>query len=664
MWPCSFRALNSMARLFIAEKPSLGRAIAAALPGPQKSDQGFIRCGNGDIVTWCIGHLLEQVEPDAYHERYKKWNLADLPIMPQQWQLRPRQSASKQLTVVRKLLKDASEIIHAGDPDREGQLLVDEVIDYCKVSQTKKAAMQRLLISDLNLPAVKRALSQMRSNRDFIPLSVSALARSRADWLYGMNMSRAYTLLGQKAGYQGVLSVGRVQTPVLGLVVRRDEEIENFVPRDYFTLDALIPYQDGAQSFDIRARWKPSEACLPWQDEEGRVLSRKLVENVASRIAHQPATVTESEQKQTKQAPPLPYSLSALQIDAAKRYAMSAQRVLDTCQSLYEKHKLITYPRSDCRYLPLEHLGQAQVVSQAIANNAKELNSAVAGANLTLKSKAWNDSKVDAHHAIIPTPKRASVNAMSGDEMKIYTLIARQYLIQFYPAAVYAEAKLVFEIAGGIFIAKGRQLLSPGWKALIGGKSDEDDEGVDQVPPLAKGQVLTCREGEIKDRKTEPPRHFTEATLLQAMTGIARFVEDKELKKILRDTDGLGTEATRAGILDTLFKRQLLTRQGKAIISSGAGRGLIHALPSSSTYPDMTAHWEHQLQAMAEKSQAYQPFIQALQTQIEQLIEQVKHGPVPDSLRALPKVERPAYKARKRAYSGRKSSNKSSKPAA
>ena len=462
-----------MSRLIIAEKPSLGRAIAAALPNPQKKDQGFIRCGNGDIVTWCIGHLLEQVEPDSYDERYKKWNLADLPIVPEQWQLRPRKTSSKQLTVIRKLLKEATQIVHAGDPDREGQLLVDEVIDYCKVSKTKKEAMQRLLVSDLNLPAVKRALNQMRSNREFIPLSISALARSRADWLYGMNMTRAYTLLGQKAGYQGVLSVGRVQTPVLGLVVRRDEEIENFVSKDYFTLHALIPYQstDGGQSgqsFDIRARWKPSEACKPWQDEEGRVLNRKLVENVANRIANQPATVIESEQKQTKQSAPLPYSLSALQIDAAKRFGMSAQQVLDTCQSLYEKHKLITYPRSDSRYLPKDHYSQRESVVDAIANNAKELSSGAQGADLSLKSKAWNDSKVDAHHAIIPTPKKSSVNGLSANEMKIYQQIARQYLMQFYPPAVFADAKLVFDIAGGVFTAKGRQLVSPGWKVLMG----------------------------------------------------------------------------------------------------------------------------------------------------------------------------------------------------
>ncbi len=640
--------MYAMSRLIIAEKPSLARAIADALPKPHKKEQGCIRCANGDVVTWCIGHLLEQVEPDAYDERYKKWNMVDLPIIPQQWQLRPRKSSSQQLTVVRKLLKDANQIIHAGDPDREGQLLVDEVLDYCKVPNSKKETVQRLLISDLNLSAVKRALQGLRSNREFIPLSVSALARSRADWLYGMNMSRAYTLLGKKAGYQGVLSVGRVQTPVLGLVVRRDEEIENFVPHDYFTLDALIPYQSGAEHFDIRARWKPSEACLPWQDEDGRVTNRKLVENVASRIAHQPATVTESEQDQTKQAAPLPYSLSALQIDAAKRYNMSAQQVLDICQSLYEKHKLITYPRSDCRYLPKEHLAQAADVVAAIANNAQEMLTAVNNANLSLRSKAWNDSKVDAHHAIIPTPKKASVNALSSYEMKVYQLIARQYLIQFYPAAVYAEAKLVFNIAGGVFIAKGRQLLSAGWKALTG-HQDEQEEGVDKVPPLAVGTVLQCREGEIKQRQTEPPRHFTEATLLQAMTGIARFVADKELKKILRDTDGLGTEATRAGILDTLFKRGLLLRDNKLIKSTPAGRGLIHALPLEATYPDMTAHWEHQLQAIAEKGQAYQPFMQTLQVRLEQLIAQVKFAPVPTSLQSLPVVKKAAFKRIRRA---------------
>ncbi|RVU30955.1 DNA topoisomerase III [Neptunomonas marina] len=631
-----------MPRLFIAEKPSLGRAIAAALPSPQKKDQGFIRCGNGDVVTWCIGHLLEQVEPDAYDEKYKRWNLDDLPIIPDKWKLKPRKEAAKQLSVVRKLLKEFDTVVHAGDPDREGQLLVDEVIDYCRVSKAKKDKIQRLLISDLNLPAVKTSLSQMRSNREFIPLSISALARSRADWLYGMNMSRGYTLLGQKAGYKGVLSVGRVQSPLVGLVVRRDEEIENFVPKDFYTLDAVIPYQQAP----ILARWQPSEACQPWQDEEGRVLNRKLVENVASRIAGQLATVTASEQKQSKQAPPLPYSLSALQIDAAKRFGMSAQQVLDACQSLYEKHKLITYPRSDSRHLPVEHFKQASAVLGAVSNNEVALAQAVAGADQTLRSKAWNDSKVDAHHAIIPTPKKQSLSGLSAHEANIYQQVARQYIMQFYPAAMYADSKLIFDIAGGCFIAKGRVLIEPGWKALLG--KDAQDKDDNTVPALPKGAELTCTEGLIKDRKTEPPKHFTEATLLQAMTGIAKFVADKELKKILKETDGLGTEATRAGIIETLLKRKLLTRAGKLIKSTAAGRGLIHALPPESTYPDMTAHWEHQLHSMAERGYAYQPFMDGLVKQVETIVVQLKAGDVPESLRHLPAAEPRNFKRKRR----------------
>ena len=645
-----------MTRLYIAEKPSLGRAIAAVLPRAHKNNNGYSEVGNGDIVTWCIGHLLEQVEPDAYDAKYKKWNMADLPIVPQQWQLSPRKSAKQQLAVVKKLCKQATDVVHAGDPDREGQLLVDEVIDYVKLSQAKKAAMQRLLISDLNPAAVKRALGQLRSNRDFIPLSVSALARSRADWLYGMNMTRAYTLLGQKGGYRGVLSVGRVQTPILGLVTRRDDEIANFMPKPFYELFALIPYQDMV----IRAKWQPSDACQPWQDEDGRVLNRKLCENVISRIKGQPAEVTTAERKETRQAPPLPYSLSALQIDAAKRYGMSAADVLATCQSLYEKHKVITYPRSDSRYLPVDHYRQASEVSQAIANTDPKLASAVTGADLSLKSKAWNDKKVDAHHAIIPTPKAVNPASLSANEQKIYQQIARQYLMQFYPAAVYSEAKLEFTIAGGLFIARGRQLMSPGWRQLLGrdDSKEADSDLADKVPPLDKGTVLVCRDGEIKDKMTEPPKAFTEATLLQAMTGIARFVSDQSLKKILRDTDGLGTEATRAGILDILFKRQLLMRQGKSIHATEAGRGLIYALPDEATYPDMTAHWEHQLQDMADKKCAYQPFMAALETQVHRLMTQVQTSEVPRSLLSLTSPE--PFKGKKGRYSKKGGSAKSS----
>lgn len=653
-----------MTRVYIAEKPSLGRAIADALPKPHKKNQGYIQCGDGSVVTWCIGHLLEQVDPDEYDSRFKKWNAQDLPIVPETWKLKPRKSASKQLTVVKKLIKSASELVHAGDPDREGQLLVDEVIDYCKVPAAKKARIQRLLISDLNLPAVKRALSKLKSNQEFVPLSVSALARSRADWLYGMNMTRAYTLLGQKAGYQGVLSVGRVQTPVLGLVVRRDLEIENFVAKNYYTLEAQIAVENPQGS--VIAKWKPSKACEPWQDEEGRVLNRQLVEHVAKKIANQPATVTNSEHKKSRQNAPLPYSLSVLQIDAAKRFSMSAQHVLDVCQGLYEKHKLITYPRSDCRYLPKDHYKQASQVCSAISNNSAPLSDAVSNADLSIKSKAWNDAKVEAHHAIIPTTKSLKSAVLGKDEANVYQLIARQYLMQFYPAAEYAEAKLEFEIEGGQFVAKGKTLLSPGWRSLLGGKSSATASSANSqqansqqdsafIPKLAVGSQHLCTGAQVHEKLTEPPKHFTEATLLQAMTGIARFVQDSSLKKILRDTDGLGTEATRAGILDLLLKRGLMQRQGKSLKGTPAGRGLIGALPDDSTYPDMTAHWEHQLQNIVEKKESYANFIAPLTQSVTNLVELSRNGVIPESLRGLP-ANKPTFKKRRYSNSRKKRS--------
>ena len=242
-------------KLYIAEKPSLGRAIADVLPTPHRKADGCIYVGNGDCVSWCVGHLLEQAEPDAYDARFKQWRLEHLPILPAEWQLKPKPNSRKQLAVLRKRGKEAEQLIHAGDPDREGQLLVDQVIDYLKVRSNKRDSIQRCLINDLNPAAVTRALSQLRDNKEFVPLSTSALARSRADWLYGINMTRAYTLMGRKVGYQGVLSVGRVQTPVLGLVVRRDEEIERFVAKPFYQLIAHVVTQQGEH---FKARWQPS----------------------------------------------------------------------------------------------------------------------------------------------------------------------------------------------------------------------------------------------------------------------------------------------------------------------------------------------------------------------------------------------------------------------
>ncbi|PVX32653.1 DNA topoisomerase-3 [Pasteurella langaaensis DSM 22999] len=642
-------------RLFIAEKPSLARAIADVLPKPHTRGDGFIRCGDNDCVTWCVGHLLEQAEPDAYNPIFKQWRLEHLPIVPEKWQLIPRKEVAKQLKTVEKLIHQADELINAGDPDREGQLLVDEVFSYANLSADKRDKIQRCLISDLNPSAVEKAVKKLQPNRHFIPLATSALARARADWLYGINMTRAYTIRGRQAGYNGVLSVGRVQTPVLGLIVRRDLEIENFQPKDFFEVMAHIQTQEKTPQ-KLTALWQPSKACEDYQDDDGRVLSRALAENVIKRITGQPAEVTAYEDKREKETAPLPYSLSALQIDAAKRYGMSAQDVLDTCQSLYEKHKLITYPRSDCRYLPNEHFADREKVIAALQVHSTQYQPLPSAVNIEQKNRCWNDKKVEAHHAIIPTAKNRPAS-LSLWEQNVYNLIARQYLMQFCPDAEYRKSKITFNIAGRCFIAQARNLQTAGWKALWG-KEDDDEQLDSPLPVVKKGQILLCEKGEIISKKTQPPKPFTDATLLSAMTGIARFVQDKELKKILRETDGLGTEATRAGIIELLFKRGFLTKKGRSIHSTEAGRILIQALPDVAIQPDMTAQWESQLNAISQKSVSYQQFMHQLTQMLPDLVQFVNFS----ALRQLSQVAnnpKPPFTKRKTKASKTKSAVKS-----
>ena len=629
-------------RLFIAEKPSLARAIAEVLPKPHRRGEGYIACGNDQVVTWCVGHLLEQAQPDSYDSRYARWNLADLPIIPEKWRLQPRPSVAKQLKAIEGLLQQASEIVHAGDPDREGQLLVDEVLDYLQLPAGKRQRVQRCLINDLNPAAVERAVSRLRENREFIPLCVSALARSRADWLYGINMTRAWTLLGRNAGYDGVLSVGRVQTPVLGLVVRRDEEIEHFVPKDYFEVKAHIVTPKEER---FVASWVPSDACEPWQDEEGRVLHRPLAEHVLARIQGQPAQVTGYNDRRESETAPLPFSLSSLQIEAAKRYGLSAQSVLDCCQRLYETHKLITYPRSDSRYLPDEHYAGRHAVLKAIAVHQPDLTPP-ADFNAEQKNRCWDDKKVDAHHAIIPTARTGKV-ALSDNEARIYALIARQYLMQFCPDAQFRKCVIDLEIGGGKFVAKARFLAEAGWRALLGNKErDEENDGT-PLPVVSKGDTLLCERGELLEKRTQPPRPFTDATLLSAMTGIARFVQDKELKKVLRATDGLGTEATRAGIIELLFRRTFLVKKGRYIHSTEAGRALIHALPEMAARPDMTAQWESTLTRISEKSCRYDEFMQPLVSTLTTLIGEARQRPSLQAFKGLAAASPARSKAKK-----------------
>lgn len=614
--------------LYIAEKPSLGRAIAAALPGPHQKGQGWIRCGQGEdaaTVSWCIGHLLEPAEPALYNPAWKKWRQEDLPLLPEKWQVMPKDSVRQQLKVLESLIRQARTIVHAGDPDREGQLLVDEVLRYFGAG----APVQRILINDLTPAAVARAIQNPKDNREFRRLSHSALARQRADWLYGINLTRFYTLSYQQLGEQGVYSVGRVQTPVLGLVVERDNTIENFQPRPYYRIEARFRAQEEeSDQQGFSARWLPDEQYQDNLDEENRLLSREVAAQIAESVKDRPGTITESRFRDRPEAPPLPLSLSALQIEAGRLFRMGAKEVLDTAQNLYERHQLITYPRSDCRYLPEGHYSQREQVVRAIARVAPDLGEACQGADFSRRTAAWNDKQVDAHHAIIPTSRSSANGKLTPAEGKVYNLISRYYLMQFAADAVHREGRLTVRVADHRFRATETAVLVPGWKALeLKLRDNRNEPEKSPLPRLAQGEPVICEDSGVTERKTQPPQHFTDATLLSAMTNIARFVTDAELRKTLRETDGLGTEATRASIIETLFKRDYLYRDSRHIRATDKGKRLIDALPDSVSKPDRTAVWEATLETIRRGEGDPRQFLATLKQEIRALMDRPVNQP-------------------------------------
>lgn len=583
-------------RLIIAEKPSLARAIADALPGAVNREEGALRVGD-TRVSWCLGHLLEQAAPDAYDPRYKQWRLDHLPIVPERWRLAPRPKARGQLKVLRALLKQASSVVHAGDPDREGQLLVQEVIEHLGW----RGPVSRLLISDLNRPAVQQALARLEDNAAYQPLYRAAEARARADWLYGINLSRAWTLTGRQAGHDGVLSVGRVQTPVLGLVARRDQEIARFVPRPFHVLWADFQVEQGV----VRGWWQPGEQHP--LDDQGRLMQRQPADELAARLPGAEGRLTRLDTQNKRQAAPLPYSLSALQVDAARRYKLSAKIVLDICQSLYERHRLITYPRSDCRYLPLAHLAEARTTLRSACANDATLAEWLANADFSLRSKAWNDKQVGAHHALAPTGATPDFSRLSANEANVFRLIARNVLAQFYPALQTREVKAEFTVLDERFHAQGREILEAGWKPLFASRDEAPP-----LPPLREGEAARVVDQGVDDKETRPPEPFTDASLIKAMMNVARYVDDPAVKRTLRDTDGLGTEATRANIIETLIDRRYLVRQASALRATRTGQALIAALPEAATRPERTALWEQRLRAIAEGDDRAAPFLDSL----------------------------------------------------
>ena len=580
-------------RLFIAEKPSVAKAIVAELGCVTRGD-GFITCKDGSVVTWCFGHLLEQAEPDAYlpddvprtKKGSKVWRFEDLPIYPKNWKLLPKndKGVKKQLATIGKLLKKASLVVHAGDPDREGQLLVDEVLEHFRYT----GRVQRFWVSAQDSASIRKGLTNLRDNETFDGMRLAALGRSRADWLLGMNLSRAYTLARQAQGKKELIAVGRVQTSTLALVAKRDVAIRDFKPVPYFVIKARL---GGGKPFT--AVWEPEESQAGI-DEQKRLVDRCIAAALQQRLkAVGQATVVRCSRTPKKIAQPKAFSLADIQLGASNQFGFSAEKTLNLCQSLYETHKATSYPRTDCSFRPESQYADAKNVLAAIAKTMPPLAGLVAKCDCSIQSPTWNDKKITAHHGIIPTQQAADGSKFSDDERKIYRLIAERYLSNFLPAHEYLACSIELRIATERFSAKGRLVTKPGWKVVTSAADEDkaDDEG-QALPELKSGLQLPVSGIDCEEERTKPPAAFTEGTLIRAMENIHQAVNDPQSKKFLKEGDGIGTPATRAAIIAELKRKKYLEVKGKKIVATELGLHLLQVVPDVMKNPVLTALFE------------------------------------------------------------------------
>lgn len=608
-------------QLFLCEKPSQAKDIARVL-GISKREQGFIS-GGDTVVTWAIGHLLETASPEAYGEQYgRPWRADVLPVLPEAWKMVVKEQTKSQFAVISKLLEKASEVVIATDADREGEVIARELLEYCRYS----GAVRRLWLSALDEASVKEALCNILPGEKTALLYDAGKGRSQADWLIGMNLTRLYTLKARNSGMSEVLSVGRVQTPTLAMVVNRDNEITSFVPKPWWQVHALIE-KEGVR---FRAGWVPVEQYC---DEEKRCINPQAARAVGQLCQQQGrAAVLEVTQKREKTAAPLCFDLGSLQQVCSRKFGMGANDVLAIAQSLYETHKATTYPRTDCGFLPTSMQQEIPDVLAAVAKSDPAVAPVLNQLDRQFVSRVWNDKKITAHHAIIPTRQAFDLSRLSADELKVYQLIRQHYFAQFLPLQESDVTEASFNIGGQLFRTRGKVGVVTGWKSLFQDEKDDDEEDADgdsmALPALAKGDICAVTGAEVKDMKTSPPKPFTEGTLIAAMKNAASFVSDPKLKKVLRDNAGLGTEATRAGVLETLFKRHYLEKKGKHIHSTQMARELIAALPETLTSPGMTALWEQALDDISQGKMSLAVFMQKQLQWTRHLVEKGRQDSV------------------------------------
>ncbi|HCF7233635.1 TPA: DNA topoisomerase III [Pseudomonas aeruginosa] len=601
-------------RLFLCEKPSQGKDIGRIL-GATRRGEGCLN-GSGITITWCIGHLVEAAAPEVYDAALKRWSLEQLPIIPQQWRVEVKPKAATQFKVVKALLAKATHLVIATDADREGELIAREIIDLCGY----RGPIERLWLSALNDASIRTALGKLRPSSDTLPMYYSALARSRADWLVGMNLSRLFTVLGRQAGYDGVLSVGRVQTPTLKLVVDRDREIAAFKSVPFWAIDVSL-FAEG-QAFS--AQWVAPDGCT---DDAGRCLQQPVAQQAAQQIrAAGSAQVVSVETERVREGPPLLFDLGTLQEVCSRQLGLDVQETLEIAQALYETHKATTYPRSDSGYLPESMFAEVPTVLDSLLKTDPSLHPIMGQLDRSQRSRAWNDGKVTAHHGIIPTLEPANLSAMSEKELAVYRLIRAHYLAQFLPHHEFDRTVAELSCGQQKLAATGKQVVVRGWRLVLAEpQADEDGEATARsqvLPALREGMACQVAEAEIKALKTMPPKPYTQGELVKSMKGVARFVTDPRLKQKLKDTTGIGTEATRANIITGLLTRGYLVKKGRSIRASDTAFTLIDAVPAAIADPGTTAVWEQALDMIEAGQLTLDVFIGKQAAWISQLIAQ------------------------------------------
>ncbi|MEP6909814.1 MAG: DNA topoisomerase 3 [Actinomycetota bacterium] len=610
-----------MKTLIIAEKPSVGRDIAGALDGifqkraladlsakPKKSgkdDPTFLE-SDDYVITWAVGHLVQLAEPEEYDEKWKKWRMADLPIMPPDgFKLVPRDAKSKkQLKLVETLLKrdDVEHVINACDAGREGELifayLYESVFGVAPTSSDAPKPVERLWISSMTKQAIREGFEKLRPGDQQLPLESAARARSEADWLVGMNATRAATIRG-RAWVGGVVSLGRVQTPTLAIIVRREREIQAFVPEPYWLVHASFdPRYEGLWFDPIRADDKDTPT-----GQETWLKEAERADEIVTKVSGKTGIVDSVERKEQSQSAPLLYDLTSLQRDANSRFGFSARRTLQAAQSLYESKKAITYPRTSSRYLSGDLVPQLKPTAETLV----DIPDYETAARFVVKleklplGRVVNDAKVDDHHAIIPTDVPHDVSEFSPDERRIFDLVAKRFLAIFHPPARYARTEIVTLVEDERFRTRGKVTLEAGWRGVYGVEADadvkakeEDPESV-ELPPLERGQEVKVVAVESEPKETRPPARYTEATLLSAMETAGKLIDDEELREAMKES-GLGTPATRAETIETLIRREYIERAGKDLLPTPKGLQVITMLEENLlTSPELTGNWEKRL---------------------------------------------------------------------